>query len=46
MTTEENNENFPLLADKIVLPNTMVYVCQDYICKVPMKNLEEVKEIL
>lgn len=46
MTTEENNENFPLLADKIVLSNTMVYVCQDYSCKIPMKNLEEVRKIL
>ncbi|MGB0863187.1 MAG: hypothetical protein ACPGXZ_09720 [Saprospiraceae bacterium] len=46
MTTEENEENYPLLVNRIVLKDTMIYVCQDYICKVPMKNLEEVKEIL
>lgn len=46
MATQENRTDFPLLADKIVLDNTMVYVCQDYTCKIPTSELDKVSDTL
>jgi uncharacterized protein len=46
MATKENKANFPLLADKNVLPNTKIYVCQNYACQLPVDTLEQAKELI
>lgn len=46
MATKENQPDFPLLADKIVLPKTKIYVCQNYACQLPVENLEQALDLI
>ncbi len=46
MATEKKQSNFPLLADKSVLQDTMVYVCENYACQQPTNDLQKTKKLL
>jgi hypothetical protein len=36
------DENLPLLINKSVAGQTMIYVCRNKICKLPLKNVDKV----
>ena len=46
MATTQANDNFPLLAGKDIETETMIYHCQDYACRQPVKTVEELIQSL
>jgi uncharacterized protein YyaL (SSP411 family) len=44
MATEIENNSYPLLRGKVVSTSTLIYVCQNYACQLPVKSVKEVLE--
>ena len=44
-TTKENNE-YPLLEDKTGNGGTLIYVCRNYACKLPVDNIAAFEQLL
>jgi len=40
----KNDSDFPLLKGKNVSKETLIYVCRNYICKLPVKNIESFRQ--
>lgn len=46
MATKEANDDYPLLEGKSVGKDTLIFVCRDYACQLPVKTVEEVLQIV
>ena len=46
MAAAELNDEFPLLAGKEPDGETLIYLCQDYACRRPVKTVDELKQLL
>lgn len=46
MATATENENYPLLAGKILTEETMIYLCKDYVCQRPVEEVSQLFENL
>ncbi len=44
MATETENQSYPLLEGKTVTKETLIYICRNYACQLPVKTIEAVLE--
>jgi len=41
---EDSNKNLPLLSGKLIKDRTMIYVCKDKTCDIPVQEVTEALE--
>ena len=46
MASGQGNKEFPLLEGKISDGETMIYFCEDYACRQPVKTIKELKQLM
>ena len=46
MASVEEDESLPLLKDRQVANETLIYMCQNYTCRLPVKTVSEMKALI
>ena len=46
MAAAEENNSYPLLADRRADGGTNIFICKEYSCQLPVKTLQEVEELI